>query len=647
MLCSTCRSIIVTTDWTSLSDVACYNPHHENLVALTNAAVHDCNICSAVLRGLTSYNPAASKLPYSFTYAVYGFSEHQLTQLQIKANFGDPYAVYSHHFLLHPLDLVAGYLPSDTVPSQSQPGTDGIRVADRTRGVKTHAARWLRQCLQNHPGCNLTTPKSPPRRLLKLQPDNVRLIETSDLPTMPGYASLSHCWGRSPSFETLTSDNFDAMTRSIPPDTTAQSFRDAIEVCRLLQIEYMWIDSLCIIQKGDGYDEDWRYHVGAMGGIYAGAIINICATRATSSNEGFLQLRPALRDASCVTLPGISRQATCQIIDLEAASVDLARSPTSRRAWIFQERILSPRVLHFTGNELYWECSTQRLACESFPDGVPHADLQFRSNIAPFNPTHAYRMEEDTSLSDGHQSVLSAWYSALEDYTRRQISFPEKDKFVALAGVTKEFERLLNDRCIAGMFVSDLALALLWDPSSSCAPVNPDRPYRAPSWSWASVDGGVSYQHALLLGARRHELAIHIDVLSAVATPADTASPLGQLVSAQLVVSGYAVTADWVYDAEEQYMDVNLSKDGSDATSIHPVLGQLDDTVQHGTSPAGAVAFLVVTLADPSDCAAWGLLLSPDPQSTFRRVGFWWTYQDHVKIVESIRSQSKIHLTVI
>lgn len=195
------------------------------------------------------------------------------------------------------------------------------------------------------------------------------------------------------------------------------------------------------------------------------------------------------------------------------------------------------------------------------------------------------------------------------------------------------------------MFVSDLALALLWEPSSSCATVDPDRPYRAPSWSWACVDGRVSFEHALILGARRHEVTNHIDILSAVATPADTASPLGQLVSAELVISGYTVTAEWMYDEKEQYMDVNLRKDGSDATSIPPVLGQLDDPVQHRTSAAGAIAVLLTTLAEKS--ASWGLLLSPVAQSTFQRVGFWWTYQNDLEIAEAIQSQSKTPLTII
>jgi hypothetical protein len=249
------------------------------------------------------------------------------------------------------------------------------------------------------------------------------------------------------------------------------------------------------------------------------------------------------------------------------------------------------------------------------------------------------QVEDNACPSDSHQYLFSNWCRALEDYTGRQISFPEKDKLAALAGVTREFERLLNDRCVAGMFVSDLALALLWESSSSCATVVSERPYRGPSGSWARVDGLISFGHALSLGTRRHELTNHIDILSAVATPADMETPLGQLVSAELVMSGYAVNAEWIYDEEEQYMDVNLKKQRGDAISLPPLLGQIDNLVQHRISTAGAIAVLVVILVGQS--AFKGLLLSPGAQSVFQRVEFWWKYQDHIEILKSFQRQSK------
>lgn len=46
--------------------------------------------------------------------------------------------------------------------------------------------------------------------------------------------------------------------------------------------------------------------------------------------------------------------------DLWARSVEL--SPLSRRAWVLQERLLSPRTLHYTNTQLFWECRESK-AC--------------------------------------------------------------------------------------------------------------------------------------------------------------------------------------------------------------------------------------------------------------------------------------------
>lgn len=86
-------------------------------------------------------------------------------------------------------------------------------------------------------------------------------------------------------------------------------------------------------------------------------------------------------------------------------------------------------------------------------------------------------------------------------------------------------------------------------------------------------------------------------------------------------MSGYAVIAEWIYDGEKQYMDVDLKQQRGDAISVPPVLGQIDYLVQHRKSTAGAIAVLVVSLVGQS--ASWGLLLSPGAQSLLQRVGFW------------------------
>lgn len=640
MFCAKCESIVPSITWDSLSNVALYRPHHENISELS-AASKKCSICFAIFRGLHIYNPAASELPYSFQYAAYSPQDNSTSKiLQLKGNFGDPYACYSHEFLLHPLGE-----KRPTGNDLAQPQTRPRSVAELVdlRGVETTALSWLRDCLQNHSMCRSSSTHAQPRRLLKLEPDRIRLVETSTLPRTPQYASFSHCWGRTPTFEVLTNENLASMAFEVPRGMLAKSFKDAVTVCQHLKIEHLWIDSLCIIQRGDEGD-DWSYHVTAMGGIYAGAVLNICADRAASSLDGFLQPREDLRFPATITIPGGASNETFQLIDLEAANLDIATSRTSRRAWILQERLLSPRVLHFTGSELYWECSEQRLACESFPNGIPELSLQFQSRLAPFNPSDCYTISTTDGAQDQRTMTLSVWYRTLGDYTSRQISFPDKDKFAALAGVAQEFQRILRDRYVAGMFVSDLPLALLWElPESAPRRTSSNR---APSWSWASQDGCVQFSLILSLLQLGDTLKQHVDIKSATSTPVNDKSPLGQISKAELVLLGYTAAVRWVYDESEQYMDVeSCDVELPSFKDIPPVLGQLDDPAKYSISPAGATALLVSAFADND--AHWGLLLVPDAEAKYRRAGVWWTCPRQLEMGCVMQTREKVLITLI
>lgn len=48
----------------------------------------------------------------------------------------------------------------------------------------------------------------------------------------------------------------------------------------------------------------------------------------------------------------------------------LNEMPLLRRGWVLQERVLSPRTLHFTSTQMFWECN-QKIACETFPRQMP------------------------------------------------------------------------------------------------------------------------------------------------------------------------------------------------------------------------------------------------------------------------------------
>jgi hypothetical protein len=96
--------------------------------------------------------------------------------------------------------------------------------------------------------------------------------------------ALSHCWGKEPIITTTKATLQDRMREfqiSAPPKT----FQDAIAITNGLGIQYLRIDSLCIIQDDL---QDWEGEASKMAGIYAGSKFNIAATHASDGQGDVL-----------------------------------------------------------------------------------------------------------------------------------------------------------------------------------------------------------------------------------------------------------------------------------------------------------------------------------------------------------------------
>jgi hypothetical protein len=103
----------------------------------------------------------------------------------------------------------------------------------------------------------------------------------------------------------------------------------------------------------------------------------------------------------------------------------------NRRGWVFQERLLSPRIIHFGQDLLHWECSTQPFASERYPDGFSNGDL--------FN-AFLRRFQMEFNLSKGNPLEAHACFvRMIEAYTRRQLTFPNRDKFAAFSAVAEHY----------------------------------------------------------------------------------------------------------------------------------------------------------------------------------------------------------------
>lgn len=153
------------------------------------------------------------------------------------------------------------------------------------------AAHWLQYCVENHASCNLPASFTPwcPTRLLDLGesdiPDkHIGLINTQDHAPLGLYATLSHYCGQK-LFIKLTKSTVSQFCQKISTKAMSRTFQDAVIVCRELQIRYLWIDSLYMIQDEDDLT-NWSHEVRLMN-----KVCNISASDAQDSTYDLFRSR--------------------------------------------------------------------------------------------------------------------------------------------------------------------------------------------------------------------------------------------------------------------------------------------------------------------------------------------------------------------
>lgn len=184
------------------------------------------------------------------------------------------------------------------------------------------------------------------------------------------YLTLSHQWGTGPMYK-LQTDKLSRLKEDIPLQDLSPTFQDAFEVTRYLGDSYTWIDSLCIVQNSS---TDWDHKVHRMANIYYLAVCNLAAT-ACDAEKGLLN-KDSTKTSVCPTVSVDLKSdkehlvGTFDIVSERGWSDHVKNAPLNRRAWVFLERFLSRRILHFTTNQIFYECPTAR-ACETWPLPLP------------------------------------------------------------------------------------------------------------------------------------------------------------------------------------------------------------------------------------------------------------------------------------
>lgn len=238
--------------------------------------------------------------------------------------------------------------------------------------------------MENHEACRRARPAlSLPKRVIHVGDERnttVRLVETDSIPMKddaqdtPRYLALSHCWGQSVHLVTEKATLEDRKS-NIAWDSLPPTFRDAVTITRNLGFDYVWIDSLCIIQDDT---QDWVNEASKMASIYEGARLVLAASSSVDGNGGclfgrepYLEVQGKSHDGVPYTFfarKGLKHDVFNSLLDgkrLERGPEELVIRPYPlfTRAWCFQERLLATRMLHFTKGEMVFDCLTE-INCE-------------------------------------------------------------------------------------------------------------------------------------------------------------------------------------------------------------------------------------------------------------------------------------------
>jgi hypothetical protein len=411
---------------------------------------------------------------------------------------------------VHPLEKVLLALPYET---------SSLESFDRLLA-------WCQTCTENHPKCGPGSSAVLPNRVLYikfgLEGPQIQLVDGAG--KTGKYVCLSHCWGSSGSQPLrLTKSMKSLFEQGIQWSSIPQTFRDVILLVRRLGIEFLWIDSLCIVQDDD---EDWNREAAAMSDIYQNSWLTIAATASKDCNQGlysdlddFHYCANELKNSRFIRLspehpfPGQSR--------------NMMGFPLLSRGWVYQERLLPPRVVHFTLNELIFEC------CEGFWCSCGIYKSQPPDQKIP-------KVFYNKMILKGGPDNLHRWHEIVSEYSSLTLTFA-KDKLPAISGIAKQLKSTcgleLGDY-LAGLWEGNIEFDLLWYATHRGQISQNVRSISAPSWSWASINGAVAFENPASLH-RSNQYTIEL-----LRHNISTKGPdnFGELRSGHLTISGFVAT---------------------------------------------------------------------------------------------------------
>ncbi|EQB47238.1 hypothetical protein CGLO_13636 [Colletotrichum gloeosporioides Cg-14] len=257
---------------------------------------------------------------------------------------------------------------------------------------------------------------------------------------------------------------------------------------------------LGIIQDSE---DDWEFEAKRMCQYYTNSVVTISGVSSSGGEGGLFATRNPGLTSPIPTEITFSEDGKMKGLAHALYFPDPARDiwgehkpPLWTRAWVVQERVLSPRLLLFSLTQMSWQCQ-EEIASENIPEGRPlessREDVDMRWSIMGWQHAQsASQTGEDlySSPAASHR-LYHGWYEIVREYTHCKLTM--SDIFHAVAGIMQALQFALKDEHVSGLWKGDIHRGLIWVGAKGVKSQTALRSYRAPSWSWGSLSGACMF----------------------------------------------------------------------------------------------------------------------------------------------------------
>lgn len=541
----------------------------------------------------------------------------------------------------------------------------------------------IKECLSSHSRCSprQSRPTTLPKRVLDLltgeDSKSLRLHESEYIQDerryeYGEYVALSHVWGLAKGLPKTTSQTLKSHNKSILWSTLPKTFQEAVVLTRALGFRWLWIDSLCLIQDEvqEKLEESLR-----MDEIFGNAFLTIAATSAADSSSQPLfpsKIQPfriqATDNRGSLFRIHVREQPShysfkapfdegAHMNDWElpfnTSEEANVHTPLLQRAWAYIERLLSPRVLHFTKSEMILECregyqcecgridnklyDSRTTDCIKQELGRLLAETSNRpttiGHINPHNKLDSVTSQlASTNLANGQQELsrireeaLQLWSYIVTEYTARNITY-DNDRLIAIAGIAKALSPTLQSGYIAGQWTFS-TLALLWYPNDStqCRRTKASTG-QVPSWSWASIEGSPIFSD----NSSAMDLACRVSF-----------GPKGKRASAWSPIMGEPLELSAAMVGEVVFHLTDSAQPSYSLTRNRITVDFTPDIVppRDGDALQDGEKLICILVSMTFRSSIVGLVLKPTDSNTYRRVGRFECYECTPEGVEQEMSE--------